>query len=126
MSLLLSCNRLPRILFPTMVLVAGCINGVTLPACAASYQSLHDFAAYKDGVIFEPDLLFKSSSGVLYGVTQTGGFYNRGTIYSVNPQGGIPFFTPSTARWSAQGGDWPKATMEVCTAMLLPTIFSVG
>lgn len=69
-----------------VALTAGYAIFPSAPVAAASYQSLHDFYAYPEGTSTYAHLL-KASDGIMYGVANSGGFYNLGTIYSVTPSG---------------------------------------
>jgi uncharacterized repeat protein (TIGR03803 family) len=51
------------------------------------FKTLRNFAGWGTGDGYSPVAVALSPSGRLYGVTPTGGVFNEGTIYSLNPDG---------------------------------------
>src|SRR5687767_840839 len=54
-------------------------------AASAQFTTLHDFVVGLDGK--EPLSTFYSDGTFLYATTYSGGFYNRGTIFKIKPDG---------------------------------------
>ena len=71
----------------------GCSNGMggvfNVNIGTSAYLLLHDLTGFGHNSIEPQGKLLQASDGKLYGLTEFGGFYNGGTIFSYDPSTGI-------------------------------------
>jgi len=105
-----SLARCPHLLVLAMVWLAITVAPTALTA--QTYSDLHDFDCTLEGCIpFIGHLMAQGRDGNLYGVLQTGGASNMGTIFKVTPSGTITTlynFSGAMAKTLAAASPWVR------------------